>query len=98
VRDRASYAFALVSIAAIVEVSGGTVSSARLAFGGVGAMPWRNRDAEALLIGKAPSRPLFDQAADSVLSGAHGSGCNDFKIPLLRRTLVACLSELTGVA
>lgn len=96
VRDRASYAFALVSVAAVVFVEDGRITEAALAFGGVGTMPWRNRDAEALLIGQAPDRALFERCADAVLADATGHGGNDFKIPLLRRTLVASLTKLTG--
>jgi len=96
VRDRASYAFALVSVAAVVSVQGGRIAEAALAFGGVGTMPWRNRDAEALLIGQAPNGALFERCADAVLAEAIGYGGNDFKIPLLRRTLVASLTKLTG--
>lgn len=95
VRDRASYAFALVSVAAAIATQDGQIAQAALAFGGVGTMPWRNHEAEALLIGQAPSRALFERCADSVLAEATGQGGNDFKIPLLRRTLVACLTELT---
>jgi len=95
VRDRASYAFALVSVAAVVEVSHGHIIAAALAFGGVGTMPWRDRTAEALLIGEAPSRDVFTRVADRVLADARGHGDNDFKIPLLRRTLIACLADMT---
>lgn len=95
VRDRASYAFALVSVAAIIEVEHGRISHAALAFGGIGTMPWRDREAEAMLVGEAPTAALFDGVADAVLAEAKGSGGNDFKIPLLRRTLAACLTELT---
>lgn len=95
VRDRASYAFALVSVAGIVAVSKGRIASAHLAFGGIGAVPWRNREAEAALIGAEPGPALFDRVADIVLQGASGQGGNDFKIPLLRRTLSACLAQLT---
>jgi len=96
VRDRASYAFALVSVAAVVSVEDGRITEAALAFGGVGTMPWRNRDAETLLIGQAPGRATFERCADAVLADATGHGGNDFKIPLLRRTLVASLTKLTG--
>lgn len=97
VRDRASYAFALVSIAAIVESDGDRIAKAALAFGGVGTMPWRNRAAEELLIGERSSRALFERVADAVLAEATGYGENDFKMPLLRRTLTAVL-DLTGTA
>ena len=96
VRDRASYAFALVSVAGIVAVEDGKIASARLAFGGLGPMPWRDEAVERLLVGQAPSDDLFGQAADLLLREAKGFGSNDFKIPLTRRTLVATLRELTA--
>lgn len=95
VRDRASYAFALVSVAGIVSVEDGIIVNAALAFGGVGTIPWRDRNAERLLIGGAPNPALYEQVADAILEEATGSGDNDFKILLLRRTLVAMLEELT---
>ena len=98
VRDRASYAFALVSVAAAIAVEDGRISAARLAFGGLAPLPWRDPGVEAVLAGEAPSPELFARAADTLLEGARGQGGNDFKIPLARRTLVACLSELTGVS
>ncbi|HEX7657298.1 MAG TPA: xanthine dehydrogenase family protein subunit M, partial [Sphingomonas sp.] len=96
VRDRASYAFALVSVAAIVAVEDGRIASARLAFGGLGPMPWRDDAVEAALIGEAPTTAAFEAAADALLAGAKGHGANDFKIPLIRRTLIACLRDLTS--
>ncbi|WP_315764892.1 xanthine dehydrogenase family protein subunit M [Sphingomonas sp. Y38-1Y] len=95
VRDRASYAFALVSVAGIVAVENGRISHAALAFGGIGTMPWRDRAAETLLVGQAPGAGLFARVADAVLTGARGSGSNDFKLPLFRRTLAAALTALT---
>ncbi|WP_375244242.1 FAD binding domain-containing protein [Sphingomonas parapaucimobilis] len=95
VRDRASYAFALVSVAGIVAVEGGRITSARLAFGGLGPMPWRNEAVEAALVGQAPTDASFHAAADALLADARGYGSNDFKIPLTRRILVATLRELT---
>lgn len=95
VRDRASYAFALVSVAGIVAVEGGRISSARLAFGGLGPMPWRDEAVEAVLVGQEPTDAAFHAAADALLADAKGYGSNDFKIPLTRRTLVATLRELT---
>ena len=97
VRDRASYAFALVSVAAIVALDGGKIGSARLAFGGLAPLPWREEAVEAALVGQAPSRESFSRAADVLLARARGQGENDFKIPLARRTLIACLQQLTGV-
>jgi xanthine dehydrogenase YagS FAD-binding subunit len=96
VRDRASYAFALVSVAAVVRVEAGRIAHAALALGGVAHKPWRVADAEALLVGEAPSPDLFGAAADRLLAGARGHGDNDFKIPLARRTVIATLRELTS--
>jgi xanthine dehydrogenase YagS FAD-binding subunit len=95
VRDRASYAFALVSVAAIVDKSGGGIRSARLAFGGLAHKPWRVTAAEERLAGAPASASTFDAAATSALDGARGYGNNDFKIPLARRTLHAVLAEAT---
>jgi xanthine dehydrogenase YagS FAD-binding subunit len=95
VRDRASYAFALVSVAAIVDHAGGKIRAARLAFGGVAPKPWRDADAEGKLAGSTPNPASFDGAADAVLAGASGHGSNNFKIPLVRRTLHAVLTTLT---
>ncbi|MEO6218217.1 MAG: xanthine dehydrogenase family protein subunit M [Sphingomonas sp.] len=98
VRDRASYAFALVSVAGIISVEDGKIASAALAFGGLAPMPWRNPAVEAALVGKGPSTVVFEAAADALLAGAKGFGSNDFKIPLTRRVLIACLRDLTGGA
>ena len=95
VRDRSSYAFALVSVAAAVAVEEGVVTSARLAFGGLAPMPWRDGQVEAVLVGQSATRPTFAAAADALLADAQGYGDNDFKIPLARRTLMATLIELT---
>jgi len=95
VRDRASYAFALVSVAGVVKVEDGKVSHARLAFGGLAHMPWRNPAVEDAILGKAPSDEAFAAAADALLADARGQGSNDFKIPLARRTLIATLRDLT---
>jgi len=96
VRDRASYAFALVSVAAAVAVEDGVVTSARLAFGGLAPMPWRSAEAEAALVGKPAGTDAFETAADALLKDARGHGHNDFKIVLARRTLIACLRDLTA--
>ena len=98
VRDRASYAFALVSVAAIVSVEDGRIASASLAFGGIGTVPWRDPAVEAALVGQAPSPAIFTAAADALLASARGQGSNDFKIPLARRVLIATLKDLTGEA
>ncbi|MGR3499033.1 MAG: FAD binding domain-containing protein [Limimaricola soesokkakensis] len=95
VRDRSSYAFALVSVAAVVAVENGRIAKAQLAFGGLGPMPWRDADVEDALVGEAPSAALFDRAADILLADAKGYGGNDFKIPLTRRTLAAVLTQAT---
>jgi len=96
VRDRASYAFALVSVAAVVEMDGERIGAARLAFGGLAPMPWRNAAVEDTLRGERPCAALFGKAADLLLADAKGYGDNDFKIELVRRTLPAVLSEATG--
>ena len=96
VRDRASYAFALVSVAGVVTMADGRIATAALAFGGLGPMPWRDPAVEAALIGQEPTMAAFEAAADALLADAKGFGSNDFKIPLARRTLIACLRDLTG--
>ena len=96
VRDRASYAFALVSVAAVINVEGGRIVDASLAFGGLAPMPWRDGSVEDALVGRAPSGELFASAADILVANARGYGSNDFKIPLARRTLIAMLRDLTG--
>jgi xanthine dehydrogenase YagS FAD-binding subunit len=97
VRDRASYAFALVSVAAVVETVSGKMRNARFAFGGLAAKPWRLPEAETRLIGEKPGSAGFDAAADTALAGAVGHGSNDFKIPLARRTLHAALTSITQI-
>lgn len=98
VRERSSYAFALVSVAAVVEVQDGVFSRADLAFGGLAHKPWHDRRIAEALVGSAPSDELFDKAADILLESAQGHGENDFKIPLARRTLHAVLSSAAGEA
>ena len=93
VRDRASYAFAMVSVAGIIDASNGRIRSARLAFGGLAHQPWRVPGAEKLLADAPATDATAGRAADAVLAGARGFGHNDFKIPLLRRTLRAVLVE-----
>lgn len=95
VRDRSSYAFALVSVAAVVRVEDGVIAHAALALGGVAHTPWRDRDVEADLVGAAPDADLFTRAADRLLADARGQGGNDFKIPLAHRTVRAVLAGLT---
>jgi xanthine dehydrogenase YagS FAD-binding subunit len=93
IRDRLSYAFALVSVAAGLELEGGTIREARLALGGVAHKPWRSRDAEAQLNGAPATRESFQRAADTVLRAARGFGHNDFKIELARRAIVRALDQ-----
>jgi xanthine dehydrogenase YagS FAD-binding subunit len=93
VRDRASYAFALVSVAAVVDHDGGRIRSARLAFGGLAPKPWRVPEAETALAGAPATAASYHAAADLVLQGARGYGSNDFKIPLTRRTLASVMSQ-----
>jgi xanthine dehydrogenase YagS FAD-binding subunit len=95
VRDRASYAFALISVAAIVDSAFGRVGSARLALGGVAHKPWRVEAAEKGLNDSRASDESFNAAADNVLRGAQGYGHNDFKIALARRTMRAVLADAT---
>jgi xanthine dehydrogenase YagS FAD-binding subunit len=95
VRDRASYAFALVSVAAVVDSSRGQIRAARFAFGGLAPRPWRVGGGEAVLANRAASASTFDAAADVALAGARGHGGNDFKIPLARRTLKVVLAQAT---
>jgi xanthine dehydrogenase YagS FAD-binding subunit len=97
VRDRASFAFALVSVAAIVELDADRVRAARVAFGGISYKPWRSAEAEAALVGAPATRASFDAAGVAALRDARGYGHNDFKIPLARRTLVATLAAAAGV-
>ena len=93
VRDRASYAFAMVSVAAIIDKSGGNIRSAKLAFGGLAHKPWRVQEAETVLAGAAVTEASANAASDRVLQGARGFGHNDFKISLARRTLRAVILE-----
>ena len=97
VRDRASYAFAMCSVAARVSVENGKIRDAALAFGGIGSQPWRNSDVEASLIGETPSKALFAKAAEILLKDAETQEGNAFKVPLTRRTLIATLAQLTEV-
>jgi xanthine dehydrogenase YagS FAD-binding subunit len=95
VRDRASYAFALVSIAAAIDVADGMVRDARIAFGGVAHVPWRATKAEAVLRGASATEEVFRQAADAELASAQPLRDNAFKVPLARNILVRTLLDLT---
>jgi xanthine dehydrogenase YagS FAD-binding subunit len=93
IRDRLSYAFALVSVAVGLELDGGTIKEARFALGGVAHKPWRDTQAETALRGRAANEATFAQAADLVLRDAKGFGHNTFKIDLARRTIIRALSQ-----
>jgi len=95
VRDRSSYAFALVAVALVIEVSAGQVRTARIALGGVAAKPWRATAAEQALLGQPSAMAVYQNAADIALADARGQGGNDFKIPLAKRTLRQLLASAT---
>jgi xanthine dehydrogenase YagS FAD-binding subunit len=98
IRDRASFAFALVSVAAAVEMNGETIGEARLALGGVAHKPWRDKQAEATLSGKSATPDNFNRVAQELLRDAKGFGHNDFKIELARRAIVRALTDATAGA
>ncbi len=95
VRDRASYAFALVSVAAALDIAGGVVRDVRIALGGVAHKPWRAVRAEAVLRGAPATQEAFGQAADAELASAQPLPGNAFKVPLARNALVRTLLDLT---
>ena len=97
VRERSSYAFAMCSVAAIVDQADGTITRADLAFGGLAHKPWHDPRIGELLVGAKPSLTLFNKAADLLLENAQGYGENDYKIPLARRALAAALCDATGL-
>jgi len=98
VRDRSSYAFALISVAAALRVEDGKVAEARIALGGVAHKPWRATKAEAALIGGPATPEAFRAAAEAELADAKPLRDNAFKIELAARTLTAVLTDLTGDA
>ncbi len=98
VRDRASYAFALVSVAAALDLRDGVVQDAALALGGVAHKPWRVPQAEAMLIGRPLERSALQAAADTVLQGAHPYEHNRFKLVLARHAVVRAFSVAGGIA
>jgi xanthine dehydrogenase YagS FAD-binding subunit len=98
VRDRASYAFALVSVAAVLEMDGGAIKTARLALGGVAHKPWRARKAEQVLTGKPPNEQSFRAAAEAELAEAKGYKYNSFKIELAKRAIIQALSTVAKMA
>jgi xanthine dehydrogenase YagS FAD-binding subunit len=97
VRERSSYAFALVSVAAALELDGETIAEARLALGGVAHKPWRDPDAEALLRGRPATADSARRAADRLLREARGFGDNDFKLELARRAIVRAVGQAARV-
>ena len=93
IRDRLSYAFALVSVAAALELEGDRIKEARLALGGVAHKPWRDENAEAALRGQTASSDTFKRAADILLSGAKAYAHNAFKVELARRAISRALTQ-----
>jgi xanthine dehydrogenase YagS FAD-binding subunit len=93
IRDRSSYAFALVSVAAALQIENGRLTAARVALGGVAHKPWRRPDTEQQLIGAPVTTATFTEFAHSLLHGAKGQGDNDFKIELAQRAIVRALSQ-----
>ena len=91
VRDRASYAFALVAVAAALELDGGTIRQARVVLGGVAHKPWRSREAEAVLAGQPASEASFQRAAEAALQGAKPLAHNAYKVELAKRAVVRAL-------
>jgi xanthine dehydrogenase YagS FAD-binding subunit len=97
-RDRASYAFAIVSVAAALEIdAGGKISAARIALGGVAHKPWRAQKTEEQLVGKTADEKTFRAAAEAELAAAKGYAHNEFKIELARRSIVRALSTVAGM-
>ncbi len=95
VRDRASYAFALVSVAAALEIENNSIKTARLAMGGVAHKPWRAINAEQILVNSSATEEVFQQAAETALQGAQGYEHNNFKIELVKRAIVQALTTIS---
>jgi xanthine dehydrogenase YagS FAD-binding subunit len=95
IRDRASYAFALVSVAAALEISGSTIKNVRLAMGGVAHKPWRLITVEKFLIGKQVTKENFTTAADMAMENATSFGHNDFKIKMGKAAVAEALQQAT---
>jgi len=98
VRDRASYAFALVSVAAALDVQQGTIRNARLALGGVGTKPWRAEEAEKAIRGKHAGEATYHTAAEIALRGAKTQKYNAFKVELAKRSIVRALTTVEAMA
>lgn len=98
VRDRASYAFALVSVAVALDMNGNTIRNARLALGGVAHKPWRLTSAENFLKGKNATEENFKQAATIAMKDAKGYGQNNFKLKMAPNTIVQTLKTVSGLS
>ena len=96
IRERVSYAFALVAVAVVLRIEAGSIAEARIALGGVAHKPWRDRQVEALLHGRRATRESFRAAAEMMLHHARGFGHNDFKIELAKRATVRALTQAAG--
>lgn len=92
-RDRLSYAFALVSVAVVMQLDGSGIQTARVALGGVAHKPWRDEDAELTLVGQPAHDGAYASFADKLLNGAVGQGMNDFKIPLAKKAIVRAMRQ-----
>ena len=92
-RDRLSYAFALVSVAVAMRIEGDRIADVRIALGGVAHKPWRRVEAEEAMRNASPSDSVFDKAARALLAGAVGQGDNSFKIELARKAIIRALSQ-----
>ncbi|HXG85473.1 MAG TPA: hypothetical protein VNI84_15735 [Pyrinomonadaceae bacterium] len=92
-RDRTSYAFALVAVAVGLEMDGDAVKEARIALGGVAHKPWRNKEAESLLNGKTATKENFQTVAEAIFKEAKGFEHNAFKIELGKRAVVRALRQ-----
>ena len=98
VRDRASYEFALISVAVIVATDGETIATARVSFGAVAHKPWRAIEAEAALKGRPATLSTYQAAADAAMRSAAGQGHNDFKIELAKRTLCRMFADAAQIS
>jgi xanthine dehydrogenase YagS FAD-binding subunit len=98
VRDRASYAFALVAVAAALEMNGGTIRQARVVLGSVAHKPWRSAEAEAALAGRPASEESFRRAAEAALAGAKPLAHNAYKVELGKRAVVRALMRAARLA
>ncbi|QDL09277.1 xanthine dehydrogenase family protein subunit M [Brasilonema octagenarum UFV-E1] len=98
VRDRASYAFAMASVATALDIQNGIIRSARIALGGVGTKPWRAYAAEKLLVNKPANEATFQAAANAAVAGSKPQKYNGFKVELTKRTIVRALFTVGGMA